>query len=127
MAVAVALLEREPTYIPGVGRSRDGMGSPQRLQPRARDGCGVTPTFLGLPSVTAEAAGRVTQAFSWYESGFDFADALHLAAASEAGAESIATFDESFRRLAGRQAVRSIGWPCRPRAGAGGSPAVPCP
>lgn len=56
--------------------------------------------FLGLPSVTAEADGRVGQALSWYEEGLDFADALHLASASEAGAERLATFDAKFRRRA---------------------------
>ena len=32
--------------------------------------------FLGVPNIRAEAAGRVGQALSWYEEGFDFADAL---------------------------------------------------
>ena len=62
--------------------------------------------FLGIPSVATEAVGRVGQALSWYEQGFDFADALHLASAAEAGAERIATFDGRFMRLAN---VRSTG------------------
>ena len=56
--------------------------------------------FLGIPTVTAEAAGRVGQALSWYEEGLDFADALHLASATEAGAERLAPFDGTFRRQA---------------------------
>ncbi|MDE0224384.1 MAG: type II toxin-antitoxin system VapC family toxin [Gammaproteobacteria bacterium] len=56
--------------------------------------------FLGVPTVTAESAGRVGQALSWYEEGLDFADALHLASATEAGAERLATFDGTFRRQA---------------------------
>lgn len=56
--------------------------------------------FLGIPTVTAESAGRLGQALAWYEEGFDFADALHLASASEAGADRLATFDGRFRLLA---------------------------
>ena len=59
--------------------------------------------FLGVPTVTAEAAGRVGQALQWYEKGLDFADALHLASATEAGAERLATFDSMFRRRAEAQ------------------------
>ena len=66
--------------------------------------------LLGIPSVTAEAVGRVGQALGWYEQGFDFADALHLASAAQAGAERIATFDGRFRRLANAQSagVRAV-------------------
>lgn len=60
-------------------------------------------SFLGVPTVTAEAAGRIGQALSWYEDGLDFADALHLASATEAGAERLATFDGKFRRNAEAQ------------------------
>ena len=105
VAAAVALLEREATYMPvsvvleteWVLRSVYGL--------ERETVAGSLRRFLGLPGVTAEATGRVAQALSWYESGFDFADALHLAAAMEAGAERIATFDEDFRRLADRQAI----------------------
>lgn len=60
-------------------------------------------SFLGVPTVTAEAAGSIGQALSWYEDGLDFADALHLASATEAGAERLATFDAKFRRDAEAQ------------------------
>ena len=56
--------------------------------------------FLGIPTVRAESAVSVRQALAWYEEGFDFADALHLASASEAGADRLVTFDGRFRRLA---------------------------
>ena len=56
--------------------------------------------FLGIPTVTAESAARIGQALSWYEEGFDFADALHLASAYEVGAPRLVTFDGRFRRLA---------------------------
>ena len=66
--------------------------------------------FLGVPTVTAEAAGRVVRALQWYEESLHFADALHLASATEAGAERLATFDSTFRRHAESQgtAVRVI-------------------
>lgn len=54
--------------------------------------------FLGLQNVTAEAIGRVVRALSWYEQGVDFADAMHLASAVEAGVEAFATFDRGVRR-----------------------------
>ena len=56
-------------------------------------------SLLGIPSVAAEAVDRIGQALDWYEQGFDFADALHLASAAEAGAERIAAFDGRFLRL----------------------------
>lgn len=58
--------------------------------------------LLGLAAVSAEATGRITQALRWYEQGFDFADALHLATAVEVGAEALATFDGKLRQLAAR-------------------------
>ena len=39
------------------------------------------------------------------DGGFHFADALHLASASAAGAQSVATFDEDFRLLADKLAI----------------------
>lgn len=50
--------------------------------------------LLGLPRVTVEDPDCITQALEWYASGFDFADALHLA--SSPGIESFATFDKKF-------------------------------
>ncbi|MCY4344620.1 MAG: type II toxin-antitoxin system VapC family toxin [Gammaproteobacteria bacterium] len=61
--------------------------------------------LLGVSSVTAEAVDRVGQALDWYERGFDFADALHLASAAQAGAERIATFDGRFLRLTNAQSL----------------------
>ena len=72
----------------------------------------VTAAFrnlLGLAAVSAEAPGRTTQALRWYEQGFDFAGALHLATSGEVGADALATFDDKLRRLAARHsAVRVI-------------------
>jgi predicted nucleic-acid-binding protein len=50
--------------------------------------------LLGLPRVEPEDPPAVAQALTWYESGLDFADALHLA--SSAKADRFATFDKAF-------------------------------
>ncbi|PKN13612.1 MAG: VapC toxin family PIN domain ribonuclease [Deltaproteobacteria bacterium HGW-Deltaproteobacteria-4] len=55
--------------------------------------------ILGLPMVTAESAGQVAAALDLYGGGFDFADALHLAASE--GAEGLYSFDERFIRKGG--------------------------
>lgn len=52
--------------------------------------------ILGLPMVTAESAGQVAAALDFYADGFDFADALHLAASD--GTKALHTFDERFIR-----------------------------
>jgi len=54
--------------------------------------------LLGLPGVKAEDMPAVARALGWYESGFDFADALHLA--SSGGARRFATFDKALARRA---------------------------
>jgi predicted nucleic-acid-binding protein len=59
--------------------------------------------LLGLPGVQAEDSATVGQALDWYAEGFDFADALHLAASGRA--QAFATFDRALRRRA--RAVRS--------------------
>jgi predicted nucleic-acid-binding protein len=61
--------------------------------------------ILGLPMVTAESAGQVAAALDFYAQGFDFADALHLAASE--GAAALYTFDERFIRK-GREAVPPV-------------------
>lgn len=54
--------------------------------------------LLGLPNVNVEDPDSTYQAISWYESKFDFADALHLA--SSRRCEGFATFDGSFIKKA---------------------------
>ena len=61
--------------------------------------------ILGLPMVTVESAGQVAVALDFYAQGFDFADALHLAASE--GTEALYTFDERFIRK-GREAVPPV-------------------
>lgn len=45
---------------------------------------------LGLPNIAVQRPGAAHQALAWYESGMDFADALHLA---NSGGQ-FATFDQ---------------------------------
>lgn len=52
--------------------------------------------FAGLPGVLVEDAVLVVKAMDWAEAGMDFADAMHLAAAT--GCESFLTFDRRFAR-----------------------------
>ncbi len=53
---------------------------------------------LGLPHVTVEDNPVVVQALSLFQSGMDFADALHLA--SSKSAVQFATFDERLKKRA---------------------------
>ena len=53
--------------------------------------------ILGLPTIEPEDAVAVAQAIEWYEQGFDFAEALHLASCSLP--EGLATMD---RRLSAK-------------------------
>ena len=54
--------------------------------------------MMGLPNASVEDQQTVFQAISWYESGLDFADALHLA--SSVKADKFVTFDNAFIKKA---------------------------
>jgi predicted nucleic-acid-binding protein len=54
--------------------------------------------LLSLSSVTVEDPSAIARALVWYDSGLDFADALHLA--SSGPASKFATFDEPLVRRA---------------------------
>ena len=54
--------------------------------------------MIGLPNVRVEDQQAVFQAISWYESGLDFADALHLASSTKA--DKFVTFDYAFVKKA---------------------------
>ncbi len=56
--------------------------------------------LVGLPTVHVEDARAVQRALGWFAAGLDFADALHLA--SRDRAEAFVTFDDNFRKRAGR-------------------------
>lgn len=59
--------------------------------------------FAGLPGVTVENPALLAEALDRAESGMDFADALHLAAASNC--EAMLTFDRRFIEAAGGMPV----------------------
>ena len=61
--------------------------------------------ILGLSMVTAEAPGQIAAALDYHAKGFDFADALHLAASE--GSQALYTFDKSFV-LKGRHTVPAV-------------------
>ena len=63
--------------------------------------------FAGLPGVSAENPARLATALDRAEQGMDFADALHLAAAS-AECEVLLTFDLRFIESAGDAPVRAV-------------------
>lgn len=50
--------------------------------------------LINLENITVEDLTSVLQALAWYEKGFDFADALHLAACQKL--EKFATLDKIF-------------------------------
>lgn len=54
--------------------------------------------FVGIPTVSVENPELVAQALDLAEKGFDFANALHLAAAADC--ETFATFDQKFAKRA---------------------------
>jgi predicted nucleic-acid-binding protein len=54
--------------------------------------------IMGLPNVRVEDQQTVFQAISWYESGLDFEDALHLASSMKA--DGFVTFDKAFIKKA---------------------------
>ena len=54
--------------------------------------------LLGLPNVTVTDPRLLSRAIEWYETGLDFADALHLSASHEC--TSLATFDTAFIKKA---------------------------
>lgn len=59
--------------------------------------------FAGLPGVTVENPALLAEALDRAESGMDFADALHLAAASNC--EAMLTFDRRFIEAVGGMPV----------------------
>lgn len=60
----------------------------------------VLEALIGLPNVTCEDDADVRQALAWHQAGMDFADALHLAASSQA--TEFVTFDRDMIKAAKR-------------------------
>lgn len=61
---------------------------------------------LGLPSIRVDQPARIALTLDWYERGFDFADALHLAGAGDA--TPLYTFDKRFARIAEGDGVEDL-------------------
>ena len=65
--------------------------------------------LLGLPNATAEDQQAVFQAISWYGSGMDLADAMHLA--SSVKADRFVTFDRDLVRRSKKLAPIEVALP----------------
>ncbi len=59
-----------------------------------KDTAAALRAFAGLPGVKVEAPAMLAEALDRAEAGMDFADALHLGAAS--GCDAFLTFDQKF-------------------------------
>lgn len=57
--------------------------------------------LLSIRNVNFERQTDIHQALQYYQSGFDFADALHHAGTT--GCEALATFDQKFRKQATKE------------------------
>ena len=64
---------------------------------------GAFERLIAVPSVTLEDSAAVARTLTWYASGMDFADALHLA--SSATATAFATFDKPLSKRAKKLAT----------------------
>ena len=62
--------------------------------------------FVGLRTVTVENQAALARALAWFESGMDFADALHLAVAD--GCDGFRTFDTGLLKAARRLGVAGV-------------------
>ena len=97
-ARARAIIGHEPVFIPRtvileterVLRAVYDL-SPDRVIPALR-------ALAGLPDISVEDAPLVARALDWAETGLDFADALHLAAAADCAI--FLTFDRRLARSA---------------------------
>lgn len=56
--------------------------------------------LLSVRNINFERQSDIQQALQYYQSGFDFADALHHA--GTAGCKALATFDKKFEKLAAK-------------------------
>ena len=76
--------------------------------------------LLGLPNLTMESPGQISQALEGYALGLDFADALHLAASP--ADEGLFTFDARFASVAtaAGHSVHLVGRPAGGSRGRGG-------
>lgn len=59
--------------------------------------------LLGLPNFKPKSFEAVCHAISWYESGMDFGDALHLALSE--GEQTFVTFDKALGKIATKHGI----------------------
>lgn len=71
--------------------------------------CRALRAFAGLPRVSVEAPALIVAALDLTEAGMDFADALHLVAASEC--EAMVTFDQRFIKAAQAAGIDKVKQP----------------
>jgi predicted nucleic acid-binding protein len=57
--------------------------------------------LIAIPAFQPKESDALLRALHWYESGLDFADALHLALSAKD--EALSTFDEKFAKRAKRE------------------------
>jgi predicted nucleic-acid-binding protein len=60
--------------------------------------------LLSVRNMHFEKQPDIQQALQYYQSGFDFADALHHAGTK--GCEALATFDQKFKKLATKEKLK---------------------
>ncbi|MDP4029685.1 MAG: type II toxin-antitoxin system VapC family toxin [Gallionella sp.] len=60
--------------------------------------------LLSVRNMNFERQSDIQQALQYYQSGFDFADALHHAGTT--GCKAMATFDQKFKRLAAKAKLK---------------------
>lgn len=58
--------------------------------------------FAGTEGLTVERADLLATAIAWHRGGMDFADAIHLAIATDLGCESMISFDSRFTKSAAK-------------------------
>ena len=86
-----------------------------RFELTQRESSRALRAFFGLPTVQLENPDRVGQALDRAEDGIDFADALHIGSATEAGCEAFLTFDHALMRSGGGKMGLPIAEPKVPR------------
>lgn len=72
----------------------------------ASDICEAFRRVCGLGNVTVSDGQRIAQIIDWHESGFDFADAFHLALSKDQ--DSLKTFDADFIKQAKKHTDRRV-------------------
>lgn len=70
-----------------------------------KDVCRALRAFAGLPGVSVESPLMLSAALEQAEAGMDFADALHLGAASHC--ETMLTFDRKFIKAAEKSMLKA--------------------